>query len=278
MPVAIFPSGVGLGGPLSAQFSTSPAAVTAVVLSLARAVALAWGLPAFEPGGLGVTLRLVLAAFLAFCAWPLALAASVPWAVSGMSPVLLTALLLREITLGLALGFLAGRGVRAAELAGNWMGRWSQGDAPPPDVEEGTWRLLLGSLAAVLFLRLGGLSLVTKAFLQSYAAWPLVPPGALVGGRSVTALLPLVLWSAVRILESAFGLASPVLVALWGSELILGVTFRAFAFSGARELAQTARSFLPLGVVLLGLGGLLSVVEAGITDGFISVFQALTAR
>lgn len=245
------------------------------LVALARAVPAAWGLPRLGPGGVGVTVRVCVAILWAAVAVQGGGGASLELALPvGDTFLVLSARLVVEVLRGAALGFIAGLGLRAAALAGLWLGTWSSD--PDSGFSEGRddlpWRFFLATVGAVVFFRLGGLAAVTQAFLASYRAWPVGTLAATSSG-----LAEMVVAAAVRILESALGLVAPVLVASWIVELTLAVLGRVFGLPGAREWSWIGRALLPVAVTLLGFSALQSALAIDVTSGVTSVSRAVGA-
>ena len=114
----------------------------------------------------------------------------------------------------------------------------------------------------MIFLELGGIGRLAVALARSYEALPLGggPPSAAAG---VQAQLQLVLVASAKLIESAVGLAAPVIVACcWPTSL------SASWGESRRRCRSTSRrcplkAVLSVGVVLLGLGALDAALVAG---------------
>jgi flagellar biosynthesis protein FliR len=245
-------------------------------MALARAVPAAWGLPRLGPGGVGLTVRVCFAILWAAAALEGGGGGSLELALPvGASALVWSAYALVEVLRGAALGFIAGLGLRAAALAGLWFGTWPEhpeGGGPESGADELPWRFFFASLGAVVFFRLGGLAVVTQAFVASYRAWPV---GAAVAASS--GLPGAVLAAAVRILESALGLVAPLLVASWIVDLTSAVLGRVLGLPGARDWSWIARALLPVAVTLLGFSVLEAALAIDVTSGLAGVARAVGA-
>jgi len=67
-----------------------------------------------------------------------------------------------------------------------------------------------------------------------------------------------------KMMESALGLAAPVLVAAWLADLVLGMVGRAAPQIPLYFVAMPAKALLGLGLVLVGLGALDAALVAGL--------------
>jgi flagellar biosynthetic protein FliR len=94
---------------------------------------------------------------------------------------------------------------------------------------------------------------VLEALLASYDAVPLA--GALTAAHLRAGALVVVAASA-RLLESALGLAAPVIVALWLADLALGMVARVAPQVPVYFVGLPVKGLLAVGVVLVGLGAL----------------------
>jgi len=86
------------------------------------------------------------------------------------------------------------------------------------------------------------------------------------GGLTAASLAPvamLVTTSVAKLMESALGLAAPVLVAAWLADVVLGMVGRAAPQLPLYFVAMPAKALLGLGRVLLGLGARDGALVAG---------------
>jgi flagellar biosynthetic protein FliR len=234
---------------------------TGLVLGAARAVPIAWVVPAFGGRTLPLQARLGLGLGMAVLATPLlsGLRAPVP------SAVALVLLLAREILVGVALGFVAAGLFRAAALAG----RLAEGAlvpaaeaSPGPDGDEAPLGRLHLLLAIVVFFELGGPVHLVAALARSYEVLPVAGDGpglAHAGGAGVIGVArigPLVMRAAAHLLATAVGLAAPVLAAVLLAELAVVAASRLAAAPWVASLAAPVRTLAGLMVLLLALTSL----------------------
>jgi hypothetical protein len=102
-------------------------------------------------------------------------------------------------------------------------------------------------------LELGGVARLLEALLASCDAVPLAA-GPAVG--SLRAAASVVVVASARVLEVALALAAPVIVALWLTDLALGMIARDAPQVPVYFVALPAKGLLAVGVMLLGIGAL----------------------
>jgi type III secretion protein SpaR/YscT/HrcT len=239
--------------------------LVAVALGAARTLPLVWLVPAFGGPRVPAAMRVALGGLLSVLCLPVLLPAAssslVTWGAGGL--VLLVG---RELLVGLTVGLCAATVFRAAEAAGRLVdvvrgANLGQVLSPLSGERASPTGELYLFLAIVVFLELGGLRTFATALGRSYEA---VPVGLLGGHapalRSAAALVTL---SVGQLLESAVGLAAPVLVAMWLADVIVGVVGRAAPQLPLMFAAMPAKALLGLGVVLLGIGALDAALVAG---------------
>jgi len=125
-------------------------------------------------------------------------------------------------------------------------------------------------VAVVLFLEMGGLRFLVTALARSYEAVPVGPMPQVAAFRGAALLVTA---TTGKLVESAVGLAAPVLVALWVADVALGVVGRAAPQIPIYFAAMPAKALLGLGVILVGIGA----VDAAWTAGF-PAWSALVER
>jgi len=250
---------------------TSTAVTGAVALAAARTVPIAWLVPAFGGPRLAVPFRIGLGVLLAVLCLPAVYPAVAPGALGSagapaLGPVGWALVGARELLVGATVGFCAAALFSAAAAAGRLV-----------DVARGTTVAELLSptsaqrtsptaelyvlLAMLVFFELGGLRLLATALGRSYEAVPVLPAGAMFGGARAAALL--VIACVAKLLESAVGLAAPVLVAMWLGDAALGALARVAPQLPLGLAAVPAKALLGLGLILLGLGA----VDTALADG-----------
>jgi len=207
--------------------------------------------------------------------WP-ALHLSTP-DLSTLGPVTLVALFLKEITLGIVLGFLVSTPFWAAEGAGRLADTARGANLAEVLVPQtGAQTSPLGDvalqLAVVLFFATGGHLLFLRALAESYQAvplWGLPSAGALpaVGGLAVEAT--------ARLLLATLGLAAPVLAALFLADLALGLVNRVAPQIQVYFLGMPLKAVLGVLVFLLALTAVLEALRGHFAGALEAVGRAL---
>jgi type III secretion protein T len=156
------------------------------------------------------------------------LALQPPEALMRPTPPLWIALFLRELFIGVSMGFLLGAVLWAFDAAGSIMDAKISGAASgevvsPFSGEQTTLHgALLGQLALYIFVMFGGLSLFVSVLLESYVVWPLsasapnfhMADSSIFEGRFE------------RMMALAIGLAAPALVILTIVDSAMGLINR----------------------------------------------------
>ena len=167
-------------------------------------------------------------------------------------------MLARELVVGLGLGLVVSFAFRAAETAGRLVdvlrgASLAEVLVPTSDERASPVGALYLLLATLLFLELGGVPRLLEALLASYDAVPLaggLAPGTLRAAASVVVV------ASARVLEVALALAAPVVVALWLTDLALGMLARVAPQVPVYFVGLPAKGLLAVGVVLIGIGAL----------------------
>jgi flagellar biosynthetic protein FliR len=158
----------------------------------------------------------------------------------------------KEVVVGLALGWIATLFFSAVQMAGEWLdlqGGFQAGQLLNPVTE--TQSAPMGNvthlLAGIVFLGVGGHGLLLRAAAHSLT---ISPPGALqlhIGGADDwTTLVTQVVWMAVQ-------LAAPVAAALFLAEVAIGLMNRAMPQVNVMMLTLPAKSLLALAVLALSI-------------------------
>jgi len=164
----------------------------------------------------------------------------------------LAAGVIKEVAVGLALGWIASLFFSSVEMAGEWLdlqGGFQAGQLMNPVTETETAAMgnFTHLLAGIVFLGCGGHALLLKAAARSLT---ITPPGALrlhVGGAGDwTTLVTQVVWLAVQ-------LAAPVASALFLAEIAVGLMNRAMPQVNVMMLTLPAKSMLALGALALSV-------------------------
>jgi flagellar biosynthetic protein FliR len=235
-------------------------AVVAVGLGAARALPVAWMLPAFGGPHVPAQVRVAVGLALAVLCLPV-LTGQVP----RLGPLSWILLLGREVAVGVTLGFVGSLVFRAAEMAGRLTDILRGANlAEALDPTSGERTSPLGDvtllLAVVIFLELGGPGHVAAALARSYEAVP-VAAGVRPAGFAQAAGLALA--ASAQMLEAALGLAAPALVALLLADLALGAVGRAAPQIPLYFVGMPLKALLGVGVVLVSVGALDQTLTAG---------------
>lgn len=233
----------------------------ALGLGAARTIPLAWLVPALGGPRVAGTVRIGLGVMLAVLCLPAL--ASLPLGMLG--PVGWALLVARELFVGLTVGLCVGAAFRAAEAAGRLVdlargANLAEVLSPLSDERTSPTGDLYLFVSVIAFLELGGLRLFANALGRSYQA---VPVGGALTARGLAPVAALVTTSVAKLMESALGLAAPVLVAAWLADVVLGMVGRAAPQIPLYFVAMPAKALLGLGLVLLGLGALDAALVAG---------------
>lgn len=245
--------------------------LAAVGLGAARTIPIAWLLPAFGGPHVTAPVRVGLGLGLAVLCLPLLLGAPVP----AHGPAGLVLLVARELMVGVTVGLVASFAFRAAEASGritDILRGSNMAEVLSPTSDERTSPLgdLSLMLAVVVFLELGGVGHLATALARSYEAIP-IGAGASVG--AARAASEVVITASVKLLESAVGLAAPVIVAFLLTELALGAIARAAPQIPIYFAAMPGKALLGVGLALLGLGTLSAVLTGGF-PGWLALCEA----
>jgi type III secretory pathway component EscT len=232
--------------------------VLAVALGAARTVPVTWLVSPLGGARLPATARLAFGLTLAALAAPAlgAAVARVGLAHAGVGLVLVV--VARELFVGFGLGFVVSLAFRAAETAGRLVdvlrgASLAEVLVPTSDERASPMGALYALLATLVFLELGGVPRLLEALLVSYQAVPLAGHVAPATLRAAAGVLVV---SSARLLEASLGLAAPVVVALWLTDLALGMVARVAPAVPVYFVGLPAKGLLAVGVVLLGLGAL----------------------
>jgi flagellar biosynthetic protein FliR len=247
--------------------------LAALVLGAARAVPIVWLVGPLGGVRLPAAARVGMAALLAGLAWPVLTASAAAAGLDGVSTLRLALLLARELLVGLVLGLVASAAFRAAESAGrlaDTLRGANLADVLVPDTDQRASPLavLYLLLATLVFFQIGGVPRLLDALLASYRALPIgggLGVGPARGAAAVVAL------ASARVLASGVALAAPVIVALWLTDLALGLIARAAPQVPVYFLGLPLKGLLSIGLILIGLGALQAAL-AGDLRGWMALF------
>jgi flagellar biosynthetic protein FliR len=231
--------------------------IVAMGLASARTMPVAWLIPAFGGPHVPAQVRVGLGLALGALCFPL-LAGQVP----DVGPVLWMLLMVREIAVGVTLGFLASLVFRAAEMGGRLIDiarGANMAEVISPLSGERTSPLgnVTLLLAVVMFFEIGGLGHVAAALVRSYEA---VPIAASASPAALGHVAHLVILSSAHLLEAALGLAAPALVALLLVDVALGAIGRVAPQIPLYFVGMPLKALVGVGAVLLSLGVLHAVL------------------
>ena len=240
-----------------------------VAVGAARTIPIAWSIPAFGGPNLPGQIRLAMGIGLSFLCLPI-LTGSPP----AGGAVLWGLLALREVIVGVVMGFVVACMFRAAEAAGQFtdvLRGASMAEALSPTGEGRSSPLgaLMLLLAAVVFFEIGGLAHVTSALVRSYEAIPLSVPERFSGSPRAMAMAAMA--ASAKLVESAIGLCAPAVVALLLADILLGIVGRAVPQIPLYFVGMPLKALLGVGAVLLGLASL----DAALQSGFRGFFDLL---
>jgi flagellar biosynthetic protein FliR len=235
-----------------------PRTVLAVGLGAARTVPVTWLVTPLGGARLPAGARIAFGLLLASLAAPALGAAVARAGLVRANGGLLVLVLARELVVGLGLGLVVSFAFRAAETAGRLVdvlrgASLAEVLVPTSDERASPVGALYLLLATLLFLELGGVARLLEALLASYDAVPLaagLAPGSLRAAASVVVV------GSARVLEVALALAAPVIVALWLTDLALGMIARVAPQVPVYFVGLPAKGLLAVGVVLIGIGAL----------------------
>jgi flagellar biosynthetic protein FliR len=247
--VAAAPELLGLG---------APGTLLAVGLGAARTVPVTWLVSPLGGARLPATARVAFGLLLAGLASPALAAAAARAGLDRAGAAFLGLVLAREILVGLGVGLVVSFAFRAAEAAGRLVdvlrgASLAEVLVPTSDERASPVGALYVLLATLVFLELGGVPRLLAALLASYEAVPLA--GAITAANLRGAAW-VVATASARLLTAALALAAPVVVALWLTDLALGMVARVAPQVPVYFVGLPAKGLLAVGIVLVGLGAL----------------------
>jgi flagellar biosynthetic protein FliR len=242
----------------------------ALGLGAARTIPVTWLVPVLGGPRVAAEIRIGLGVLLAILCLPVLLPSIASSPISaptlGLGPVGWVILVARELLVGLTVGLCTAAVFRAAEAAGRLAdilrgANLAEVLSPTSDERTSPTGDLYMFLVVVLFLEMGGLTFLVGALARSYQA---IPVGTMPSAAGFRSAAEVVTRATAVLLESAVALAAPVLVALWVTDVALGVVGRAVPGIPVYFAAMPAKALLGMGMVLVGLGA----VDAAWTAGF----------
>jgi flagellar biosynthetic protein FliR len=218
-------------------------------------------------------MRLVIALGLAGVCLPI-LSSQVPHGFT----LLWLVLAVREILVGIAMGFVAACWFRAAETSGRLIDAVSGYNASDTSLPVGKggggpFTALTLLLAVVVFLELGGIGHVTVALVRSYDAIPLFAPLRL--GSAAHSMTSSAILASAKLITATLGLCAPVWIALFLADVVLAFVGRSVSVLPVYSLGLPLKALLGVGIVLLGLGGIQATMQGSLAD-FLALMRAAT--
>jgi type III secretion protein SpaR/YscT/HrcT len=250
-------------------------------LGAARIAPVVWLVPAFGGARLPAPVRVGFALLLALLAAPvLVVGGSFGVAQLGGAPAIGLALALaREVVVGLCLGLVAASAFRAAEVAGRLAdtlrgATLAEVLVPTSDERASPLAALYLLLATLVFLQLGGVQRLIEALAESYRVFPVA--GGL-GSAQVGRAAVVVTAASAKLIVAGVALAAPVIVALWLTDLALGLVARAAPQIPVYFVGLPLKGLLAVGVVLVGLAALQAALAGGLGGWLRLVAQTVAA-
>lgn len=252
--------------------------VLAIALGAARATPVVWLVAPLGGPRLPATVRVGFALLLAALAAPILMASAAAAGIAEAGVLRLALLFAREVVVGLCLGLVAAAAFRAAEIAGRLADTLRGANiaevlVPTADERSSPLGALYVLLATVVFFQIGGVPRLVDALLRSYQALPI---GGVLGGGAAHRAAAIVTMASVKLIASGLALAAPVIVALWLTDLALGLIARAAPQVPVYFIGLPLKGLLAIGVVLVGLGALEAAL-AGDFGWWLRLFERTSA-
>jgi flagellar biosynthesis protein FliR len=253
------------------------AVVVTTALGAARALPVVWLVAPLGGPRLPAAVRVGFALLLALIASPVLGAAAGADRLAEISGFRFALLAGREVVIGLCLALVASAVFRAAEIAGRLADTLRGANVaeilvPTVDERASPLGVLYVLLATLVFLHIGGVPRVVDALIGSYQALPLAGGLGEVPARRAAFVVTIV---AAKLIAAGVALAAPVIVALWLTDLALGLIARAAPSVPVYFVGLPLKGLLAIGVVLLGLGALESAL-AGSAANWLRLLRQTT--
>ncbi len=195
------------------------------------------------------------------------LALQPPLSVSMLGPGDWATILIKEVFVGLLIGFFFGSVLWALEAAGQIIdtqigATLAQVVDPLSGHQTSLNGAFLGRLAGVVFVAMGGLSLLLRVIMESYALWPVASPMPTLDPRG----LPLVEAEFGRLMVLAVLFAAPVLTVLFLIDASLGLMNRFAQQLNVFTLSMSIKAFAATFLLLLLLGSYIAAIVRDIAS------------
>ena len=245
--------------------------VLGIALGAARATPIVWMVAPLGGPRLPAPARVGLALLLAALASPILVTSAGAAALGQASAPTLALLFGREVLVGLCLGFVASAAFRAAEIAGRLSDTLRGANiaeilVPTAEERSSPLGVLYLLLATVVFLQIGGVPRLCEALLDSYRV---LPVGGGLDAGSARQAAAIVTAASARLIASGVALAAPVIVALWLTDLALGLVARAAPQVPVYFIGLPLKGLMAIGFVLVSLG----VLEGVLAGDFAAWFR-----
>lgn len=246
--------------------------LAALALGAARAAPVVWLVGPLGGLRLPAPARVGMALLLAGLAAPALVASAGAAGLDRAATPVLVLLLARELLVGGVLGLVASAAFRAAESAGHLAdtlrgANLAEVMAPTTGERASPLSVLYALIATLVFFQIGGVPRLLDALMGSYRALPIGGGLSAAGARGAAALVTV---ASARVIASGVGLAAPVIVALWLTDLALGLIARAAPQVPVYFLGLPLKGLLAIGLVLVGVGTLEAAL-AGDLAGWLSL-------
>jgi flagellar biosynthesis protein FliR len=253
-------------------------ALLAVGLGAARTVPVTWLVSPLGGARLPATARVALGLLLAALAAPALGGAAARAGLDRAGGIFLGVVLVREVLIGLGVGLVASFAFRAAEVAGRLVdvlrgASMAEVLVPTSDERASPVAALYVLLATLVFLELGGVPRLLAALLASYEAVPLAGGLAAANLRGAAWVVAA---ASAKLLAVGLALAAPVVVALWLTDLALGMVARVAPQVPVYFVGLPAKGLLAVGIVLVGLGAVEQAMAAQ-AGGWLELVRGLFA-
>ena len=237
--------------------------IWAVGVGTARTLPIAWLIPAFGGQNVPPQVRMGLGLALSVLCLPHVLLV-LPGSASITFWILLLA---REAAVGLTVGFVGSLVFLAADGAGRLIdtlrgANMAEVLSPATEGRSSPLGDVLLLLTCVIFLEMGGVTMVAAALYRSYEAVPLTLAST---PASLGAAARLVVITTAMLIESTLALAAPAVVAMLLADLVLGAIARMAPQIPVYFVGMPLKALAGVGIVLVGLGSLQAALRASFT-------------
>ena len=184
-----------------------------------------------------------------------------PLDLSILGPGQWATILVKEVFVGILMGFFFGSVLWAMEAAGNIIdtkvgATMAQVVDPLSGHQTSLNGAFLGRLASVVFMSMGGLSLLLRTVMESYALWPIASPMPNLDPRGLT----LIEGEFGRLMVLATLFAAPVLTVLFLIDIGMGLLNRFAQQLNVFVLSMSLKAFAATFLIILLLGGYISAI------------------